>query len=151
MYPHGFALGLRYRSRARVAELAVRAGAKPDAIRVGRASGLLIDEIDKADIEFPNDLLQELAEWNSSTRRARREGGRRPIVVITSNNETGIARRIPAPLLLPLHPLSRSGHDDGDHRVHFPGIKQRLVSEAQKLFYESATCRHEEEASTSSC
>src|SRR5712691_6952002 len=99
---------------------------------------LLIDEIDKADIEFPNDLLQELDRMEffvyetGETVKARR----RPIVVITSNNE----KELPDAFLrrcffhyirFPDADTMRAIVD-----VHFPGIKQRLVSEALKLFYE---------------
>src|SRR5213596_2024601 len=87
---------------------------------------LLIDEIDKADIEFPNDLLLELDRMEffvyetGETVKARR----RPIVVITSNNEKE----------LPDAFLRRCFF----HYIRFPdpGIKQRLVGEALKLFYE---------------
>jgi MoxR-like ATPase len=99
---------------------------------------LLIDEIDKADIEFPNDLLQELDRMEffvyetGETVRARR----RPIVIITSNNE----KELPDAFLrrcffhyicFPDPNTMRSIVD-----VHFPGIKQRLVNEALRLFYE---------------
>jgi MoxR-like ATPase len=99
---------------------------------------LLIDEIDKADIEFPNDLLQELDRMEffvyetSETVKARR----RPIVVITSNNE----KELPDAFLrrcffhyirFPDNDTMRAIID-----VHFPGIKQRLVAEALRLFYE---------------
>ncbi len=99
---------------------------------------LLIDEIDKADIEFPNDLLQELDRMEffvyetGETVHARR----RPIVVITSNNE----KELPDAFLrrcffhyirFPEPDTMRAIVD-----VHFPGIKQRLIAEALKLFYE---------------
>jgi hypothetical protein len=48
----------------------------------------------------------------------------------------GAAGRVPAPLLLPLHPLSRHETMRAIVEVHFPGIKQRLVREALTLFYE---------------
>ena len=101
-------------------------------------SVLLIDEIDKADIEFPNDLLLELDRMEfyvyetGETVKARR----RPIVVITSNNE----KELPDAFLrrcffhyirFPDADTMRAIID-----VHFPGIKQRLVAEALKLFYE---------------
>jgi MoxR-like ATPase len=99
---------------------------------------LLIDEIDKADIEFPNDLLQELDRMEfyvyetGETVKARR----RPIVMITSNNEKELPDaflrrcffhyiRFPDPETM----ASIVG-------VHFPGIKQRLVGEALRLFYD---------------
>ena len=99
---------------------------------------LLIDEIDKADIEFPNDLLQELDRMEfyvyetGETIKARN----RPIVIITSNNE----KELPDAFLrrcffhyikFPDPETMRSIVD-----VHFPGLKSRLVSEALRVFYE---------------
>src|SRR6476661_975455 len=99
---------------------------------------LLIDEIDKADIEFPNDLLQELDRMEffvyetGETIKARR----RPIVVITSNNE----KELPDAFLRRcfFHYIRFPDPDTmrAIIEVHFPGIKQRLVAEALKLFYE---------------
>ncbi len=99
---------------------------------------LLIDEIDKADIEFPNDLLLELDRMEffvyetGETVKARR----RPIVVITSNNE----KELPDAFLRRcfFHYIRFPDADTMTAiiEVHFPGIKQRLVSEALKLFYE---------------
>ena len=99
---------------------------------------LLIDEIDKADIEFPNDLLQELDRMEffvyetGETVQARR----RPIVVITSNNE----KELPDAFLRRcfFHYIRFPDQDTmrAIIEVHFPGIKQRLVAEALKLFYE---------------
>src|SRR5476649_2103663 len=99
---------------------------------------LLIDEIDKADIEFPNDLLQELDRMEffvyetGETVKARR----RPIVIITSNNE----KELPDAFLRRCF-FHYIRFPDADTMkaiidVHFPGIKHRLVSEALKLFYE---------------
>jgi MoxR-like ATPase len=99
---------------------------------------LLIDEVDKADIEFPNDLLQELDRMEffvyetGETVKARR----RPIVVITSNNE----KELPDAFLRRcfFHYIRFPDPDTmrAIIEVHFPGIKQRLVSEALRLFYE---------------
>src|SRR3984885_6634234 len=99
---------------------------------------LLIDEIDKADIEFPNDLLLELDRMEffvyetGETVKARR----RPIVIITSNNE----KELPDAFLRRcfFHYIRFPDTDTMKAiiEVHFPGIKQRLVSEALKLFYE---------------
>ncbi|WP_298744016.1 MoxR family ATPase [uncultured Brevundimonas sp.] len=99
---------------------------------------LLIDEIDKADIEFPNDLLQELdrmeffVQETGETIRA----AVRPIVVITSNNE----KELPDAFLRRCFFHYIRFPDDQTMRaiveVHFPGIKPRLVSEALKTFYE---------------
>lgn len=99
---------------------------------------LLIDEIDKADIEFPNDLLQELdrmefyVQETDETIRAEV----RPVVVITSNNE----KELPDAFLRRCFfhyirfPDAETMQDIVE--VHFPGIKARLVSEALKTFYE---------------
>ena len=99
---------------------------------------LLIDEIDKADIEFPNDLLQELdrmeffVQETGETIRA----AVRPVVVITSNNE----KELPDAFLRRCFFHYIRFPDDETMKaiieVHFPGIKQRLVSEALRTFYE---------------
>src|SRR6266446_4913327 len=99
---------------------------------------LLIDEIDKADIEFPNDLLQELDRMEffvyetGETIKARR----RPIMIVTSNNE----KELPDAFLRRCFFHYIRFPDPETMRaiveVHFPGIKQRLVAEAMKLFYE---------------
>ena len=99
---------------------------------------LLIDEIDKADIEFPNDLLQELDRMEffvyetGETIRA----VNRPIVMITSNNE----KELPDAFLRRcfFHYIK---FPDAETmacivEVHFPGLKGRLVSEALRVFYE---------------
>jgi MoxR-like ATPase len=99
---------------------------------------LLIDEIDKADIEFPNDLLQELDRMEffvyetGETVRARN----RPIVIITSNNE----KELPDAFLRRcfFHYIKFPDPDTmrAIVEVHFPGLKGRLVSEALRVFYE---------------
>ncbi len=99
---------------------------------------LLIDEIDKADIEFPNDLLQELdrmeffVQETGETIRAEI----RPIVVITSNNE----KELPDAFLRRCFFHFIRFPDDETMQaiidVHFPGIKPRLVASALKTFYE---------------
>jgi len=99
---------------------------------------LLIDEIDKADIEFPNDLLQELdrmeffVQETGETIRA----AVRPVVVITSNNE----KELPDAFLRRCFFHYIRFPDDETMNaiveVHFPGIKPRLVAAALKTFYE---------------
>ncbi|MGB3718396.1 MAG: ATP-binding protein [Proteobacteria bacterium] len=99
---------------------------------------LLIDEIDKADIEFPNDLLQELDRMEfyvyetGETIKARN----RPIVIITSNNE----KELPDAFLRRCFFHYIKFPDPETMRsiveVHFPGLKSRLVSEALRVFYE---------------
>ncbi len=99
---------------------------------------LLIDEIDKADIEFPNDLLQELDRMEffvyetGETVRA----VERPVVVITSNNE----KELPDAFLRRcfFHYIRFPDRDTMTQivEVHFPGIQKVLVSRALDLFYE---------------
>ena len=99
---------------------------------------LLIDEIDKADIEFPNDLLQELdlMEFHVYETKETVRAAERPIVVITSNNE----KELPDAFLRRCFFHYIRFPDEETMRaiveVHYPGIKQRLVSEALKVFYE---------------
>jgi MoxR-like ATPase len=99
---------------------------------------LLIDEIDKADIEFPNDLLLELDRMEfhvyetGETLRARS----RPVVVITSNNE----KELPDAFLRRcfFHYIKFPDADTMARivEVHYPGIKRRLVAEALRVFFE---------------
>src|SRR4029078_8868713 len=95
---------------------------------------LLIDEIDKADIEFPNDLLQELDRMEffvyetGETVRARR----RPIVVITSNNEKELPDAFLRRCFFHYIRFPDAETMRAIIEVHFPGIKQRLVAEALK-------------------
>jgi len=99
---------------------------------------LLIDEIDKADIEFPNDLLLELDRMEffvyetGETVKARQ----RPIVIITSNNE----KELPDAFLRRcfFHYIKFPDVETMARivEVHYPGIKHRLVEEALKIFFE---------------
>ena len=99
---------------------------------------LLIDEVDKADIEFPNDLLLELdrMEFFVYETGENIKAKLRPIVMITSNNE----KELPDAFLRRcfFHYIKFPDADTMGQivDVHFPGIKQRLVGEALKLFYE---------------
>jgi MoxR-like ATPase len=99
---------------------------------------LLIDEIDKADIEFPNDLLQELdkMEFHVYETGETVKAKVRPIVIITSNNE----KELPDAFLrrcffhyirFPEADVLKQIVD-----VHFPGIKPALVAEALTQFYD---------------
>jgi len=99
---------------------------------------LLIDEIDKADIEFPNDLLQELDRmefyvYETHETVAAKE---RPIVVITSNNE----KELPDAFLRRcfFHYIKFPERDTMQAiiDVHFPGIQKMLVSKAMDIFYD---------------
>ena len=99
---------------------------------------LLIDEIDKADIEFPNDLLLELdrMEFHVYETGETVRAARRPIVVITSNNE----KELPDAFLRRcfFHYIKFPDPQTMAEivEVHFPGIKKRLVEEALRVFFE---------------
>ncbi|MEO0418248.1 MAG: MoxR family ATPase [Pseudomonadota bacterium] len=99
---------------------------------------LLIDEIDKADIEFPNDLLQELDRMSFDVyeTQERIEAKERPIVVITSNNE----KELPDAFLRRcfFHYIKFPDRDTMQAiiDVHFPDIQKVLVKKAMDIFYE---------------
>jgi MoxR-like ATPase len=98
---------------------------------------LLIDEIDKADIEFPNDLLLELdrMEFHVYETKETIVAKQRPIVVITSNNE----KELPDAFLRRcfFHYISFPDEDTMREivQVHHPDVQKRLVSEAMNVFY----------------
>ena len=98
---------------------------------------LLIDEIDKADIEFPNDLLRELDQMAFYVYETKKtiKAKHRPIIIITSNNE----KELPDAFLRRcfFHYISFPDRDTMQAivDVHFPGLKQRLVKEAMEVFF----------------
>ncbi|MFT5166302.1 MAG: MoxR-like ATPase [Saprospiraceae bacterium] len=98
---------------------------------------LLIDEIDKADIEFPNDLLLELDKMEFYCYELQRtiKAKNRPIILITSNNE----KELPDAFLRRcLFHYIRFPDNETMQKiidVHYPGIQQELVTNAMKVFY----------------
>ena len=116
----------------------IKRGKLWDAFTAPEAPVLLIDEIDKADIEFPNDLLLELDRMEffvyetKETIKARR----RPIVIITSNNE----KELPDAFLRRcfFHYIRFPDKETMERIVaaHHPDIKRELVREALHLFYD---------------
>ena len=101
-------------------------------------SVLLIDEIDKADIEFPNDLLQELDKMEFYVYETDEviKAKKRPIVIITSNNE----KELPEAFLRRcfFHYIKFPDFDTLTKivNVHFPNIKKHLLDSALKIFFE---------------
>ncbi len=99
---------------------------------------LLIDEIDKADIEFPNDLLLELdrMEFYVYETKETVKAVQRPIVIITSNNE----KELPDAFLRRcfFHYISFPDRETMQRivDVHFPGLQKRLLHEALNAFYD---------------
>ncbi|MEO1424883.1 MAG: MoxR family ATPase [Pseudomonadota bacterium] len=116
----------------------IKRGKLWDAFTAEERVVLLIDEIDKADIEFPNDLLQELdrMEFHVYETGETVQALHRPIVIITSNNE----KELPDAFLRRcfFHYIRFPDAETMEHivNVHFPDIKKRLMREALTQFYE---------------
>ena len=98
---------------------------------------LLIDEIDKADIEFPNDLLQELDRMEFFVYETKQvvKAKNRPIIIITSNNE----KELPDAFLRRcfFHYIKFPDKETMEQivNVHFPDLKKALLQEALEAFY----------------
>ncbi|MBS0364492.1 MAG: MoxR family ATPase [Proteobacteria bacterium] len=109
-----------------------------EAFRSEQRPVLLIDEIDKADIEFPNDLLRELDRMEFYVYETRElvQARQRPIVLITSNNE----KELPDAFLRRCFFHYIRFPDEATMRaivaVHFPDLKQELLSQALATFFE---------------
>ena len=116
----------------------IRQGKLWQAFTSPRKCVLLIDEIDKADIEFPNDLLQELdrMEFHVYETDETIRAAIRPIVIITSNNE----KELPDAFLRRcfFHYIRFPDMETLERivEVHYPGIKQTLVHAALTQFFE---------------
>ena len=101
-------------------------------------SVLLIDEVDKADIEFPNDLLRELDRMEFYVYETQQlvKARQRPLVIITSNNE----KELPDAFLRRcfFHYIRFPDKETMEKivRVHFPGLKKSLLREALESFFE---------------
>jgi len=124
--------------RARDVRNYIKPGKLWDAFVADERPVLLIDEIDKADIEFPNDLLQELDRMEFFVYETGEtiQAKKRPIVIITSNNE----KELPDAFLRRcfFHYIKFPDADTMAEiiEVHYPGIKKRLIAESMKIFYE---------------
>ena len=99
---------------------------------------LLIDEIDKADVEFPNDLLRELDRMEFFVYETKKliKANNKPIIIITSNNE----KELPDAFLRRcfFHYISFPDNETMIEiiSVHFPKIKKKLINEALECFFE---------------
>lgn len=124
--------------RARDVRNYIKRGKLWEAFTASERPILLIDEIDKADIEFPNDLLQELDRMEFFVYETGEtvKAENRPIVIITSNNE----KELPDAFLRRcfFHYIKFPDADTMNEivDVHFPGIKKALVADALKVFYD---------------
>ncbi|MPS69243.1 AAA family ATPase [Novosphingobium aerophilum] len=116
----------------------IRKGKLWEAFTSPRLPVLLIDEIDKADIEFPNDLLAELDRmafdvYETGERVAAKD---RPIVVITSNNEKDLPDAFLRRCFFHYIRFPDRETMQAIVDVHFPGIQKTLVTRAMEIFYE---------------
>ena len=116
----------------------LRKGKLWEAFESGERVVLLIDEIDKADIEFPNDLLQELDRMEfyvyetDETIRARH----RPIIVITSNNEKELPDAFLRRCFFHYIVFPDAATLEKIIAVHYPNIEKALVDEALAMFFQ---------------
>ncbi|GAA4450334.1 MoxR family ATPase [Nibrella saemangeumensis] len=124
---------------SRVGDLAtyIRKGKLWEAFESDEQAVLLIDEIDKADIEFPNDLLQELdrMEFYCYELRQTINARHRPVVIITSNNE----KELPDAFLRRcfFHYIRFPDRETMQQivEVHFPNLPQELMAKALSVFF----------------
>ncbi|MFF8800074.1 MULTISPECIES: AAA family ATPase [unclassified Methylobacterium] len=125
----------------RVSDIAhyIRRGKLWEAFTAPQRPVLLIDEIDKADIEFPNDLLTELdrMEFHVYETGETIRAVERPIVIITSNNEKELPDAFLRRCFFHYIRFPDAETLKAIVEVHYPGIKHRLVEEALRVFLET--------------
>ena len=99
---------------------------------------LLIDEIDKADIEFPNDLLQELDRMEFFVYETQElvKAKHRPLIIITSNNEKELPDAFLRRCFFHYIRFPELETMEKIVDVHFPSLKKELLTEALGLFFE---------------
>ena len=117
----------------------IRRGKLWEAFTSEKLPVLLIDEIDKADIEFPNDLLLELdrMEFHVYETQETVRAVNRPIVVITSNNEKELPDAFLRRCFFHYIRFPDRAMMERIIEVHFPNLKGRLVHEALNVFFET--------------
>ena len=116
----------------------IKKGKLWEAFTADKRPVLLIDEIDKADIEFPNDLLQELdrMEFYVYETDETIKAVVRPVVIITSNNEKELPDAFLRRCFFHYIRFPEAETMNQIVEVHYPGIKQKLVAEALRIFYD---------------
>jgi len=116
----------------------IRKGKLWEAFTSPRLPVLLIDEIDKADIEFPNDLLAELDRMAFDVYETGEHvaAAERPVVVITSNNEKDLPDAFLRRCFFHYIKFPDRETMQAIVDVHFPGIQKTLVTRAMEVFYE---------------
>ena len=109
-----------------------------ESFEAGERSVLLIDEIDKADIEFPNDLLLELDKMEFFVYETKQQikAETRPIVVITSNNEKELPDAFLRRCFFHYIEFPDTVTMEKIVNVHYPDIKKDLVTQAMDIFFD---------------
>lgn len=104
---------------------------------------LLIDEIDKADLEFPNDLLWELDQMEFYIHETKRtvKAKQRPIVIITSNAEKELPDAFLRRCIFHYIDFPDTALMEEIVRTHYPDIEEKLLNNAMKRFYELRSIR----------
>jgi MoxR-like ATPase len=115
----------------------IKLGKLGQAFRAEEKVVLLIDEIDKADVEFPNDLLNELDEMSFHIHELDEEvaATQRPIVVITSNSEKELPDAFLRRCIFHYIEFPDQEMMEKIVKVHYPDIESKLTREALKRFY----------------
>lgn len=116
----------------------IRRGKLWQAFTADQRPVLLIDEIDKADIEFPNDLLLELdrMEFDVYETGERVRARQRPVVIITSNNEKELPDAFLRRCFFHYIRFPDKAEMQAIVRLHYPKLKDALLDEAMALFFE---------------
>ncbi|WP_421218065.1 AAA family ATPase [Aeromonas enteropelogenes] len=116
----------------------IRRGKLWQAFTADQRPVLLIDEIDKADIEFPNDLLLELdrMEFDVYETGERVRARQRPVVIITSNNEKELPDAFLRRCFFHYIRFPDKAEMQAIVRLHYPKLKDALLEEAMALFFE---------------
>jgi MoxR-like ATPase len=116
----------------------IKFGQLGQALSADEQAVLLIDEIDKADLEFPNDLLWELdqMEFFIPETRERITAKTRPIVIITSNAEKELPNAFLRRCIFHYIAFPEPGQMTEIVRVHYPNIEDELLNHAMDKFYE---------------
>ena len=114
----------------------IRKGKMWEAFVSDKLPVLLIDEIDKADIEFPNDLLRELDQMEFYVYETRQQvrARQRPIILITSNNEKELPDAFLRRCFFHYIPFPDANTLRQIIQVHYPDLREQLIAEALEVF-----------------
>ena len=125
-------------ARAQVIDNYIVQGVLWQAFTADQPVALLIDEIDKADIEFPNDLLRELdrMEFYCYETRQLIKAKHRPLIFITSNNEKELPDAFLRRCFFHFIKFPDAETMGEIVKVHFPALKQELLQAAMRQFYQ---------------